>query len=249
MKISVVTVSFNSAKTIEDTLASVNAQVYKDVEHVIIDGGSTDDTPALIRRNGQRVTTFVSEPDKGIYDAMNKGVVAAKGDVICFLNSDDTFTDSNVLAEVADAFNDHPDSTFVYGDLHMIDASGKLSRHWQTGMIDSKGLQGQQIPHPALFIKLQSLRLLAPPFDPSYAIAADLKQQLILINQMQCQGTYLPRPLVRMKLGGASTNGLMSYARGWRESRRAYNEVFGGGGTVFTMRKVFRKLSGLNPQD
>lgn len=246
MKISIVTVCFNSAATMGDTLQSVAAQSHSDIEHIVIDGASKDGTLEVIRRKGAHVSRLVSEPDKGIYDAMNKGAALATGEVVAFLNSDDCYVDGHVVAEVVAAFATS-DCDYVYGDIHMISSTGRLVRDWQTGDVPPGGLTSTQIPHPALFVRRHSLISIVPPFDPSYRICADLKQQLILINKRRAKGVYLRRPLVSMRLGGASTGGLSNYIASWRESARAHNEALGGGGWRYTVKKVFSKLKGLRP--
>jgi glycosyltransferase len=213
-------------------------------EHIIVDGGSTDETMAIVREREFARVRWISEADKGIYDAMNKGVALATGELVGFLNSDDRYADARVLADVVAAYeSSHCD--FVYGNLQMVNAQGRVVRNWKTGSIPPGGLTGTQIPHPALFVSRQLLGKIQPPFDPSYQISADLKQQLIFVNKMRARGTYLPRPLALMRLGGASTRGLSGYLLGWRESARAYNEVFGKGGYWYTLRKVISKAKGI----
>lgn len=252
MKISIVTVAFNAERTIANTLDSVAAQQHPDIEHIIIDGCSTDRTLEIVRFRGSHVSRVLSEPDDGIYDAMNKGLALATGDVVGFLNSDDTYADRAVISDVAWHFS-NGSMDYVYGDIHMLDEAGEVVRHWQTGDIPVGGLRNTQIPHPALFVRRSLLDSLNPAFDPSYRISADLKQQLILINKLCARGGYIKRPLVFMSIGGASTAGLRSYAVGWQESIRAYNEVFGRGGWCYTFKKVaskvrgIRKLSQFNP--
>lgn len=252
-QISIITVSYNSAATIANTLRSVKRQNHGNYEHIVIDGASKDDTLAVVQREGQHVARIVSEPDKGIYDAMNKGLALATGDLVGFLNSDDAYADEAVLSDVARCFAEgHVD--YVYGDIQMLNEAGEVVRHWQTGDIQAEGLWNTQIPHPALFVRRSLLNSLNPAFDPSYRISADLKQQLILINKLGSRGAYIKRPLTLMSIGGASTGGLRSYAAGWKESARAYNEVFGSGGWWYTIKKVASKLSGIrkirqfNPQ-
>jgi glycosyltransferase involved in cell wall biosynthesis len=242
--ISVVTVCFNSAKSIGDTLHSVATQLGADREHIIVDGGSTDATMSIVREQESGNVRWISEADKGIYDAMNKGVALAQGDLVGFLNSDDRYCDANVLADVLAAYNSSK-CDFVYGDLLMIDDQDRLVRNWETGAVPSDGLTGTQIPHPALFVTRQALRKIDPPFDPSYRISADLKQQLILVNKMRAKGFYIRRPLALMRIGGTSTRSLFSYIVGWRESARAYNDVFGGGGGWYTVKKVLSKAKGI----
>jgi glycosyltransferase len=242
--ISVITVSFNSVKTIAATLRSVAAQSHVDREHIIVDGASTDDTMAIVRQHGSQISRSISEPDRGIYDAMNKGLAMATGELVGFLNSDDRYADANVLSDVTAAY-DSNECDFVYGDLHMIDRHGRLVRDWKTGNIPPAGLTGTQIPHPVLFVRRQLLNCIRPAFDPSYRISADLKQQLILINKMRAKGVYIGRPLVLMSIGGASTGDISGYLSGWRETARAYNEIFGRGGWWYTAKKVSSKVKSL----
>jgi glycosyltransferase len=237
-------VCYNSAATISATLSSVAKQTYPYVEHLIIDGQSTDDTISIIQREGSHVARVISEPDEGIYDAMNKGLSFASGDLVAFLNSDDVYSDSEVLADVACAF-DSNSVDFVYGDLLMLNEKGDVVRDWKSGEIPPAGLTGTQIPHPVLFVKRSLLNQIEPSLDSSYRIAADLKQQLIIINKLKANGFYIRRSLVKMAIGGTSTNGLRSYLEGWKESGRAYNEVFGQGGVMFTVKKVLSKFKGL----
>jgi glycosyltransferase len=175
---------------------------------------------------------------------MNKGFSYATGDIIGYLNSDDYYLDENILAEVVRAFELNQ-CDYVYGDVEMIDKSGKLIRHWITGEISPGNMYGKQIPHPAFFVKKEFLEKLLVVFDDSYRIAADLKQQLIIINKLKASGHYIQKSLVVMRLGGESTRSFFSYINGWIESRRAYNDVFGSGGTFFTLRKVLTKLKSI----
>jgi glycosyltransferase len=219
-------------------------QTYEEIEHIIIDGASSDGTLDIVNRYSPYISKIVSEADSGIYDAMNKGFSYATGDIIGYLNSDDHYLDENILAEVVSAFKLNQ-CDYVYGDVEMINSSGALVRHWVTGKISPGNLRGKQIPHPAFFAKKELLKKLSEVFDDSYRIAADLKQQLIIINKIKASGYYIPKPLVVMRLGGESTSSLFSYINGWIESRRAYNDVFGSGGTFFTLRKVLSKLKSI----
>lgn len=243
MKISVITVTKNSARTIERTVHSVLLQRDVDVEHIIKDADSNDRTVEISKAVNASVIV-ISQSDTGIYDAMNQGYASSSGEIVAFLNSDDYYIDSNVLFDVLQAFYSSG-CDFVYGDITMSSLSGEIVREWRTGEISEKGLVGQQIPHPGIFIKRQILDQLVMPFDPSYRISADLKQQLLIMNKYKFRGHYLKRPLVLMETGGESTNSLVSYILGWKESVRAYNEVLGSGGIFFVFRKVISKLNGV----
>jgi len=243
-KISIITVCFNSAKTIAATLRSVASQSGVDCEHIVVDGGSTDGTMEIVRQNGSHVARAVSEPDRGIYDAMNKGLAMSSGDLVGFLNSDDCYVDRTVLADVAAAY-ETGSADFVYGDLEMVNRDGRIVRYWKSGEIPAGGLTRTQIPHPVLFVRRPLLHGITPAFDPSYRISADLKQQLILINKMRAKGVYVRRSLTRMSLGGASTAAFSGYLSGWKETARAYNEIFGRGGWWYTAKKVSSKIPGI----
>ena len=175
---------------------------------------------------------------------MNKGLALATGEAVAFLNSDDKYADASVVTDVV-ATLESAACDFVYGDLHMVDEIGRVVRDWKTGQVAAHGLTSTQIPHPALFVRRAWLHRITPAFDPSYRIAADLKQQLILINQLHARGAYIQRPIVMMRMGGASTRNALSYLDGWKESARAYNEVLGRGGAWYTAKKVLSKVKGV----
>jgi glycosyltransferase involved in cell wall biosynthesis len=243
-EVSIITVAYNSARTIARTLESVRTQSFKSIEHIVVDGGSTDGTIEVVKAAGPDTCRIVSEPDNGIYDAMNKGVRLATGEIVAFLNSDDAYADANVIGDVVAAFDDRSIG-LVYGDIDMVDQQGRLVRRWVTGAIDARARVVKQIPHPAMFVRRSALEALPIPFDPAYRIAADLKQQLMLLNIQRVGARYLDRPLAAMLIGGRSTAGLGSYVDGWRESARAYDEVFGRLGWWYTIRKVASKITGV----
>ncbi len=243
MKVSIITVTKNSARTIARTVRSVYSQHATNIEHIIKDAVSIDQTLRIAKSINPSVV-ILSKSDAGIYDAMNQGYEISTGEIIAFLNSDDHYIDNNVVVEVINAFEKF-DCDFVYGDIRMVSATGVIVREWKTGVIGDAGLVGKQIPHPSLFIKRSILDLLVLPFDPSFRISADLKQQLLIINKYRFKGYYLNRPIVMMEIGGKSTHSLLSYLQGWKESVRAYNEVFERGGGVYVFMKVLSKLNGV----
>ena len=244
MKPSIVTVCYNSQSTILRTIESVNYQSLNSIEHIFIDGGSIDNTVEIINSSCKNGFQIISEPDNGIYDAMNKGFSLVSGDFVGFLNSDDWLADKNVLRDIALVFEDD-EVDFVFGDIVMYGNNGRLVRRWQADPRCAYGLYGRQIPHPAFFVRTSVLAQVDGPFDPSYKISADLKQQLIIINKIKRRGYYLRRNFVNMSIGGASTKNLFAYIKGWSESVRAHNEIFGGGGFYFTALKILSKISGL----
>jgi glycosyltransferase involved in cell wall biosynthesis len=244
IKISVVTATWNSIRTLQDCIDSVCSQTYQNREHVVVDGVSTDGTLGLINQNSDRIDIFESEPDNGIYDALNKGFRLATGDVVGILHSDDYYYDDSILERVALEFED-PSVDYVYGDIQIINTEGRQLRYWKAGPLADGKIRSTQIPHPSLFLSRNLIDRLATPFDTSYKISADLKQQIIFANILRAKGAYIHSPLVKMRIGGTSTANFQAYLDGWKESRRAWNEVYGNGGGMYVLKKVFSKLKGL----
>jgi glycosyltransferase involved in cell wall biosynthesis len=225
VRISVITVCFNAAGTLADTLRSVAGQDHPDVEHLVIDGGSTDGTHEVVRDNGLRVSRFVSERDRGLYDAMNKGAALATGDVIAFLNADDWYTDTSVLSRVARAFAD--DVALVYGDLDFVDAEApfKVRRTWRDAARVPEDFfsRGWHPAHPATFVRSDLFRQVGG-FDLRWKISADyafLARCMLLRPRMR----HVPATLVHMRLGGASTRSMAAVWRANRECARALREL------------------------
>lgn len=240
MKISLITVSFNCRDTIEATLQSVQRQRGVDVEHIVIDGSSTDGTLALIDRHRRHLAHVVSEPDRGIYDAMNKGFALATGDVVGFLNADDVFQDEHVLADVLQAFALGADA--VYGDLVYVDRNdvGRVRRYWRAGRFRRWSLGfGWMPPHPTLYLSRQLVQRTGR-FDASMRVAADYDYILRCLGQDEVRIRYLPRVLVRMRLGGASNGSLGALGRKVREDLRALRRS-GIGGAATLLCKQLRK--------
>lgn len=171
VKISIVTVCFNSSKTIEQTIKSVINQSYKNIEYIIIDGGSTDGTLDIIREYEPYITYWVSEPDKGIYDAMNKGIQVATGELIAFLNSDDWY-EEGILEYCADAF-DKTNADVLYGDMVVVDSNGKIIKRLSPKNTDLDNMLYETVVyHPSTFVKTSIMR--KRPFDTKYHICADI---------------------------------------------------------------------------
>lgn len=241
MTISVITATYNCATTIEDCLRSVASQSYTDREHVIIDGASTDGTTDIVRLNGE--ARFVSEPDRGIYDALNKGIAAASGDIIGFLHADDLYADDKVLEAVASAFED-PAVEAVYGDLVYVQKADtkRVVRYWRSSPFQPTRLaQGWMLPHPTLYLR-RSVYERFGGFDLSYRIAADYDFMLRVLGRIEGRIVYLPRLLVRMRVGGESNRSLRNIMRKSAEDLRALR-ANGVGGILTLMRKNGSKLS------
>jgi glycosyltransferase involved in cell wall biosynthesis len=242
LKISIVTVSYNSAATIADTLRSVKTQTHPLIEHIVIDGGSTDDTPKLVRANGS-VTTFVSEPDRGIYDAMNKGLARATGDVVGFLNSDDFLADPLALARVAAAFSD-PTVDMAYGDLVFVAQSDptRVVRLW-TSRSYTPGLcsRGWMPPHPTLYVR-RSVYEKFGNYDLAFPAAADFEMSLRLLDGAKVNSVYIPSIQVRMRMGGQSTRSIANIISGSREVARACRKHGLPGDTRFVVQRLMAKV-------
>ena len=214
MKISVITVCFNSEKTIADTIDSVLAQTYADIEYIIVDGASSDGTASIIQQYGTAVTHFISEPDKGIYDAMNKGVRAATGDVICILNSDDIYIHNNVIANIAEEFNSHSNTDIIFGDLEF--RSADLStvvrvcrfRYFRPLLLRF----GWMPPHPATFVR-RHLYDDHGLYSLDYTISSDYEIFVRWLMVNKASWKHIPGKLISMRVGGASTASLRSSLR------------------------------------
>ena len=220
MKISVITVSFNSRKTIEDAIRSVALQAHDDVEHLVIDGKSVDGTIQIIEAHRHRGLILKSEPDAGIYDAMNKGLLSASGDVIGFLNSDDLFADSEVLRRIAISLNENPSAEVCFGDLvYVSEDNQKVVRLWKSRSFEN-GLfaRGWAPAHPTFYIRRSALERLGL-FDLSYRLAADAEFMMRYLERGGVKSIYIPHVLVRMRVGGATN-------KSWRNIVIQNQEIF-----------------------
>lgn len=203
--LSLITASYNSARTISDTLRSVNAQTYPKIEYLVVDGGSKDDTMAIVQRDGERVTSAVSEPDKGIYDAYNKGLRRATGDIIGFINSDDYYCTPVAIESVIKAFEDSTVEA-VHADLVYVDPdkTDKIERHWKSRPATVENLRRGFIPaHPTLFLTRAAYEKVGE-YDTNYRLAADYDFMLRAFYVHQLKSVYLPQIWVRMRSGGAT---------------------------------------------
>ncbi len=234
MKVSVITAVFNRERTVARALASLGAQTHADIEHIIIDGGSTDGTLAILKAGRRAGSVLVSEPDNGIYDALNKGLVRATGDIIGLLHSDDELADPAVLADVAALFASRPVDA-VYGDLDYVasDGSGRIVRHWRAGEYSPRKLgRGWMPPHPALFVRKTVIDRFGG-YDTRLRIAADYDAILRWFSGAQITAAYIPRVLVKMRVGGESNRNLGRIMQKSREDLVALRRNnIGGIGTL-----------------
>ena len=222
MKISIITATYNSAATVKDTLDCIRQQDQPDIEHIIVDGGSTDSTVEIIK-SFPHVAKWASEKDKGIYDAMNKGIGLATGDVIGILNSDDIYTGPSVLSTVARAFA-NPAVRTAYADLQYVHADDmdKVLRTWKTGRFDKKNFYyGWMPPHPTFFVRKEVYEQ-AGLFNISLQSAADYEIMLRILLKHGVPAHYIPGVIVKMRAGGMSNASLWNRLRANKEDRLAW---------------------------
>jgi glycosyltransferase involved in cell wall biosynthesis len=234
LKFSIITAVYNRDATIGQALDSVAQQSYGDVEHLVVDGASTDGTLNVVNAHHHPGMRVISEPDDGIYDALNKGISAAGGDVIGLMHSDDFFAHDNVLSNVAKSFA-QTGADAVYGDLDYVSARDpeKIIRHWQSGSYDRRKLvRGWMPPHPALFVRREVLERYGN-YDTSYRIAADYDAILRWFWTGNISAAYLPEVLVKMRVGGESNRSIGRIVNKSKEDYRALrSNGVGGIGTL-----------------
>lgn len=239
MKISVITVCYNSAATIGDTINSIARQSYSNKEYIVIDGNSSDATMEIVRTSSC-VSRFVSERDNGIYDAMNKGVSLATGEVVGTLNADDFYANDDVLTEVANVFLD-PTVEACYGDLVYVkqDSVDQVVRFWKSRDYESGLFKAGWMPaHPTFFVRKSVYDKLGS-FDLNYKIAADFELLFRFIEQNRINTKYLPRLLVKMRLGGTTNKNLSNIIRQNKEIIAILTKHYGDFSTI---KFVFIKL-------
>lgn len=243
-RIAIITVVYNNAATIFDALQSVRAQQEIGVEHIIIDGGSTDGTLKLIKQWAPSSTVLISEPDRGIYDAMNKGLRLATSDIVGFLNSDDVYFDHRVLKRIKTVFDSHPAIQIVYGDLVYVQKNNlsQTVRIWKSKpYYDLFFEEGNVPPHPAFFVRRTTLTQ-SGGFDLTYSLAADYELMFRLLKVKQCPSLYLPHTLVKMRLGGKTNQSLKNIVIGNKEIIQTWEKHRLRIPLKFWVRRYFLKL-------
>lgn len=249
LKISIITATYNSGKTLRDTIESVLSQTYNDFEHLIIDGGSKDNTLEIIKEyepkyNGR--LQWISEPDRGLYDAMNKGIRMASGDVVGILNSDDFYSSDKILETLSSAL-DKSGADAVYGDIHFVNDndlsrcvryySSKKFRRWKMRL-------GWMPAHPSFYCR-RSVYEKYGAFDISFKIGADFENLLRLIFVNRISTVYVPVDCVTMRTGGASTSGLKSHRQILKDHLRAYKKNGVYSNILFEGIRYIEKISEL----
>ena len=227
MKISLITVTFNSGGTLRDTIQSVLSQTYYDIEYIIVDGHSQDNTVDIIKEyeplfDGR--LKWISEKDQGLYDAMNKGFQMATGDMVGIINSDDLLAEATAIEKVIDCFEGHKDIDCVYADLYYVSQydTSKIVRHWITGKQRSFS-KGWHPAHPTFYVKREIYSKYGL-FDLDFKFAADFELMLRFVEKEHIRLFYLPEPLVRMRLGGTTSKNLTNIRKGNIECLNAFRK-------------------------
>ncbi|KAA3649610.1 MAG: glycosyltransferase [Bacteroidetes bacterium] len=223
MKVSIITVCFNSEKTIEDTILSVVSQSYANIEYIILDGISSDSTLEIVEKYRANIAVVISEKDGGMYDALNKGIDLATGEVIAILNSDDVYKDKHVIQEVVDSLIAN-NSDACYGDLVYVDKNNLnlVSRYWKAKAYkENYFIKGWMPPHPSFFVKKTCYETYGK-FNLGLVSAADYELMLRFIHKHHIKLSYVPRVLVKMREGGLSNISLFNRLRGNKEDHLAW---------------------------
>ena len=224
LKISIITITYNSAQTVEQTIQSVLNQSYKNVEYIVVDGESTDETLSIIEKYKNKISNVISEKDNGLYDALNKGIALATGDVIGILHSDDFFIDNNVLQHYANLFTT-TNADAVYSDLYYVDKTNtnNITRKWKSGNYKPNSfLFGWMPPHPTFFVKRELYKKYGN-FNLQLTTAADYELMLRFIHKQKINLAYLPRYSIKMRVGGKSNITIKSRLNANIEDRKAWD--------------------------
>ncbi len=223
LKVSIITVCYNSAQTIENTIQSVISQDYSNVEYIIVDGNSTDDTLNIINKYKTRIAKLLSEKDEGIYYAINKGIALSTGDIIAILHADDFYTNEQIISSVVKQFEKECIDT-VYGDLQYVDRfdTSKVIRNWKAGEYKRGSfLKGWMPPHPSFFVRNYCYSKFGI-FNTLLKSAADYELMLRFLEKNNCTTSYLPQVLVKMRVGGKSNVSLFNRFIANREDKKAW---------------------------
>ncbi|OQA04029.1 MAG: PGL/p-HBAD biosynthesis glycosyltransferase [Bacteroidetes bacterium ADurb.Bin397] len=245
MKISIITITYNSEKTVEDTIKSVVSQDFPNVEYLIIDGLSKDKTLQVVNKYSAYIDKVVSEKDKGLYDALNKGIKHATGEVIGMLHSDDVYANNQVLSKVAQQFAIDPALEAVYADLVFVDRENtdKVLRTWKSGAYKEDAFkQGWMPPHPTFFVKKSVYERLGG-FNLDLKLSADYELMLRFIHKEKIKIAYLPEIIVKMRMGGISNTSFFVKLKANMEDKLAWKLNGVKPGWFTTIRKPLKKLS------
>jgi len=223
MKISIITVVYNNAATIKDAIESVLNQTYNNIEYIVVDGASTDGTVEIVQSYRNKIDKFISEKDKGLYDAMNKGIGLATGDIVGILNSDDFYKSNDILEIVANEFMSK-DIDCLYGDLEYVDANNteKIVRYWKSKPFEDGLFQkGWHPAHPTFFIKRKYYEKY-DVFNLDFKISADYEIMLRFLERYKLKSSYIHKTFVKMRVGGESNRSLSNILKANLESYKAW---------------------------
>lgn len=243
LKVSIITVCYNSSETIESTIQSVVSQNYSNIEYIIVDGLSTDDTLKIVDRYKSNISKVISEKDDGIYDAINKGIALTTGEILAILHADDFYADNTVISEIVDTFTKQQVEA-VYGNLQYVDRedTNKIKRNWISGIYSKQNfLQGWMPPHPSFFAKKECYTKFGV-FNTTLKSAADYELMLRFLYKHNCSVAYIPKVLVKMRVGGKSNVSIINRIKANREDKKAW-EINGLTPELFTfIKKPLSKL-------
>lgn len=244
MKISVITITYNSQFTVEDTIKSVLSQDYPEVEYIIVDGLSKDKTMEVVNRYRDKIAKIVSEKDKGLYDALNKGISMATGDIVGMLHSDDIYADEHVLSKIANEFKKHSDTQAVYGDLVFVNRAdtNKVMRIWTAGEYNKDAfVEGWMPPHPTFYLKKECYDKYGV-FNTSLKLSADYELMLRMIHKNKVNVRYIPQTLIKMRMGGVSNVSFFVKLKANLEDKLAWKLNDMKPGKLTLLKKPLRKL-------
>lgn len=223
MKVSIITITYNSEATLKDTIESVVNQSYNDIEYIIVDGKSTDNSLSIIESYKDKISKVISEKDKGLYDALNKGIALATGDLIGIIHSDDFYTNNFVIEKIVKSIEEN-NSDAVYADLYYVDKvyTNKIFRKWKSGNYTyGQFINGWMPPHPTFFAKRSCYEKFGS-FNLSFVSAADYELMLRFIHKHKIKLAYLPEFIIKMRVGGKSNVSLKNRIRANNEDRKAW---------------------------
>ncbi len=251
MKVSIITITYNSAKTLEDTIRSVIAQDYDNIEYIIIDGKSKDGTMDIVNRYKEYITKVVSEPDRGLYDAMNKGIQHATGDIIGFINSDDFYACNDAISSIVKEMKAHPELDGVHANLYYVDNQNTdhVVRYWKTTEYKAGSFKwGWHPAHPTFYAKKKCYDQYGG-FRLDLPLSADFELMLRFIEVHQIKTKHISKVLVRMRLGGATSRNLQCILHGIVQCRHAFKVNGMNYPPLYPFLRLFPKLRQFSRKD
>ena len=245
MKVSIITVVYNNESTIEDTILSVLSQSYPNIEYIIVDGKSTDGTLDIINKYSHKIKRIVTEHDRGIYDAMNKGIKLSTGHIVGLLNSDDYYENRNVVENIVNCFVSQEAIDIIYGNVSYVrqdDTNSVVRTVKSKPYYDNFFEDGEIVPHPTFFVKKKVYEILGD-YDLNFKFAADYEYTLRALKIHKFKAYYLDQFLVKMRMGGATTQNVSNVLKVNKEILRAFKKNKLKAGIIFLTKRIYKKLS------